>query len=137
MKSKRNTIGQLAKTTGCNKETIRYYEKIGVMFSPPRTEGGHRLYDDTATKRLLFIRRTRELGFSLAQVRQLLALVDDHDYTCAEVRSFTTKHVEEIREKIADLKTIEKSLADMVSRCTGGRAPDCAVIDALFGENKS
>jgi MerR family mercuric resistance operon transcriptional regulator len=126
------TIGALSKRTGCNIETIRYYERIGLIPKPPRTEGGHRVYDEDQLKRLTFIRRSRELGFTLDQVRGLLGLVDGGDYTCAEVNAFTLGHRDEIRRKIADLRKLEKVLTDMASQCDGGAVPDCPVIDALF-----
>ncbi len=126
------TIGKLAEATGCKKETVRYYEKIGLLMPPPRTEGGHRLYAEEDVKRLTFIRRIRELGFTIEQVRELLALVDGGKYTCTEIRRFTLKQVEAIREKISDLKKMETSLMEMASRCSDKKVPDCAIIDALY-----
>ena len=128
------TIGALSKHTGCNIETIRYYERIGILPAPPRTEGGHRLYGRDHLKRLFFIRRSRELGFSLEEVRGLLSLVDGGDYTCAEVRSLTLKHAGEVKRKITDLRKMERVLKDMASQCAGGEIPECPVIDALFGD---
>ncbi len=124
--------GALSKRTGCNIETIRYYEQIGLMPDPPRSEGGHRLYDEEHLKRLTFIRRARELGFSLGDVRGLLALVDGGDYSCAEIQSFTLEHVNDIRRRIADLRRIERVLRDMASQCDDGEIPECPVIEALF-----
>ncbi len=128
------TIGALSKHTGCNIETIRYYERIHILPAPPRTEGGHRLYGWGHFKRLMFIRRSRELGFSLEEVRGLLSLVDGGDYTCAEVRTLTLKHADEIKRKITDLRKMERVLKDMASQCEGGEIPECPVIDALFGD---
>jgi MerR family mercuric resistance operon transcriptional regulator len=126
------TIGALSKETGCNIETIRYYERIGLMPRAPRTSGGHRLYDRERLKRLIFIRRSRELGFTLEEVRTLLKLVDGGRYTCAEVRTITIDHLGVVRRKIADLKRLERTLGDIVSRCKGGRVPECPIVDALF-----
>ncbi len=126
------TIGPLSKQTGCNIETIRYYERIGIMPPPPRTEGGHRVYREEHLKRLTFIRRSRELGFTLGQVRDLLLLVDGNDYTCDEVKAMTVEHVAEVRQKISDLKKLKRVLDEMVSQCDHGAVPDCPVIDALF-----
>lgn len=128
----RLTRGRVSALTGCNIETVRYYERIGLMPPPPRSAGGHRLYDDGLLRRLNFIRRCRELGFSLEEVRGLLGLVDGGDYTCAEVRERTEAHLEGVRAKIADLRIMEKTLREMVSRCIGDEVPECPVIDALF-----
>jgi MerR family mercuric resistance operon transcriptional regulator len=126
------SIGALSKRTGVNIETIRYYERIGVMPAPERTEGGFRTYREDHLKRLSFIRRGRELGFSLADLRGLLRLVDGHAYTCAQVRAMTLQHVAETRRKIADLRRLERVMSDMAGKCTGRRVPDCPIIDALF-----
>ena len=130
----RLTIGRLSEKTGCHLETIRYYEKIGLLRPPGRTAGGHRVYGLEAVSRLAFIRRARELGFTLEQIRTLLRLVDGGHYTCAQVRSIALEHLDDVRRKAADLQSIERSLADMAARCVGGRVPRCAVIDALFGK---
>lgn len=132
----RLTVGALSKRTGCNIETIRYYERIGLMPKPPRTVGGHRIYDQDHLKRLNFIRRSRALGFTLDQIRGLLGLVDGGDYTCAEVKALTVGHRDEIRQKIADLATLERVLTEMAAQCEGGVVPDCPVIDALFGDKR-
>lgn len=127
-------IGVLSKRTGCDIETIRYYERIGVMPKPPRTEGGHRVFSEDHLKRLTFIRRSRELGFTLVQVRDLLGLVDGNDYTCDEVKAITVEHADAVRQKIADLSKLKRVLDDMVSQCNRGDIPDCPVIEALFEE---
>jgi MerR family mercuric resistance operon transcriptional regulator len=122
---------ELARRTGCNLETIRYYEKIGVMPDPPRTASGYRLYDDSHVSRLRFILRARELGFTIEQTRGLLDLVDGGTQTCAEVKERTGLHLAEVRAKIADLKRIEKVLATTVARCSGEDVPECPILDAL------
>lgn len=127
-------IGVLSKRTGCDIETIRYYERIGVMPKPPRTEGGHRVFSEDHLKRLTFIRRSRELGFTLVQVRDLLGLVDGNDYTCDEVKAITVEHADAVRQKIADLRKLKRVLDDMVLQCDRGDIPDCPVIEALFEE---
>ena len=126
------SIGALSKDTGVNIETIRYYERIGVMPAPERTAGGFRRYREDHLKRLTFIRRGRELGFSLADLRGLLRLVDGHAYTCAQVRALTLQHLAVARRKIADLRRLERVMSDMAAKCTGKRIPDCPIIDALF-----
>lgn len=128
------TIGTLSKYSSVNIETIRYYEKVEIMPSPPRSEGGYRLYNEIHLRRLSFVRRSRELGFSLEEIRGLLTLVDDKSYTCAQVESLTREHLETTRKKIIDLQKLEVVLDDMASKCDGGHVPDCPVIDTLFGE---
>ncbi len=128
------TIGALSKQTGCHIETVRYYERIGVLFKPPRTEGGHRLYGREHIKRLMFVRRSRELGFSLGEIRTLLKLVDGKQYRCREVKALMEEHLGDIKKKISDLKRLQKTLADISSQCEGGMVPECPIIDALFEE---
>lgn len=132
MSLKSFTIGKLSDHTGVKIETIRYYEKIGLMPSPPRNDGGHRVYGDEHTQRLRFIKRGRELGFSLENIRGLLGL-EDKKPSCAQVYDISTEHLEEIRKKIADLKKLEKSLSVMAQRCNRNESPDCAIIKGLFG----
>jgi len=124
-------IGTLSTRTGVNIETIRYYERIGLMPAPPRTEGGQRVYDAGHLKRLAFIRRSRELGFSLDDIRALLRLVDGGDYTCGEVHQMTLAHISDIRRKIADLRRMERVLKEMAAKCEGGDVPDCPILEAL------
>lgn len=123
----------LARATGCNLETIRYYETVGIMPDPPRTPKGYRSYDDTHVRRLKFVMRSRDLGFSLEEIRGLLGLVDDRTQTCAQVQTVAEAHLEDVKAKIADLERIERVLSETVARCTGDAAPECAVIDALLG----
>ena len=130
----RQGIGALSKRTGCNIETIRYYERISLLPAPARTEGGHRSYTDEHTKRIRFIRRGRELGFTLEEVRGLLALVDGGDFTCEEVRALTLEHLDEVREKVADLRRLERVLKTMAAQCLGGSVPECPIVDALYGD---
>lgn len=131
MAEKRYGIGALSKRTGVKIETIRYYERIGIMPEPPRTEGGQRVYDHGHLSRLAFIRRSRELGFSLDDIRALLKLVDGGDYTCGEVRDMTVAHIADVRRKIADLRRMERVLKDMAAKCEGGDVPECPIVEAL------
>jgi len=130
------SIGLLSTQTHCKIETIRYYEKIGIFPKPPRTEGGHRVYDENHLKRLVFIRRGRELGFSLEDIRALLKLVDAGAYTCQQVKTITLHHQGNIHQKILDLKKLEKILARISSQCEGGVVPDCPILDALFEQKQ-
>ena len=127
-----SSIGTLSKATGCKVETIRYFERIGVLPLPPRTEGGHRAYGEEHLKRLNFVQRSRELGFSLNEVRQMLRLVDGGDVTCEQVREMTLEHLEDVRTKITDLRRMERTLKVTAALCTGDKVPDCPIIDALF-----
>lgn len=124
--------GSLAKKTRVNIETIRYYEKIGLMPDPPRTSGGHRTYDESFLFRLRFIRRCRELGFTIGELRELLAMVEGGDYSCAEVLENTRAHLERIKSKIKDLKRMEKTLKAISARCSGEDMPDCPIIEVLW-----
>jgi MerR family mercuric resistance operon transcriptional regulator len=126
------TIGKLAEATGVNLETVRYYERIGLMPRPSRTRGGHRSYEPEHIKWLNFIRRSRELGFTIQEIRGLLGLVKGRRYTCRQVQEITLHHVDDIRRKIADLRRLERVLAEMAARCEGGQVPECPVVDALF-----
>ncbi len=130
----RLTRGAVSKRTGMNIETIRYYERAGLMPDPPRSPGGHRLYDEKLLKRLIFIRRGRELGFTLEEVRGLLRLVDGGDYSCGEVKALTLDHLGEIQRKVADLRNMAQVLKEMAAQCEGGTVPDCPIIDTLFRE---
>jgi MerR family mercuric resistance operon transcriptional regulator len=130
------TRGQLARRTGRNLETIRYYEKIGLLPDPPRSGGGYRQYEASHERRLRFIMRARELGFGIAEIRGLLKLVDRHAYTCVEVRDMTLNHLAAVRLKIADLKRLERTLATTVAACAGRKVPECPVIDALSGASE-
>jgi len=125
-------IGELSRLTNVNIETIRYYERNAILPAPPRTEGGHRIYDENHLKRLSFVRRCRELGFALDSVKEMLRMVDGGDVTCEQVRVIAQGHLEDVRSKIADLKRMEKTLNSTVSTCAGGEDPDCPIIDSLF-----
>jgi MerR family mercuric resistance operon transcriptional regulator len=125
-------IGILATRTGCNIETIRYYEKIGLLAAPRRSEGGHRMYGTGHLMRLTFIRRARDLGFTLDKVRDLLRLTDERDRPCGEVRDLAVGHLDEVRTKIADLKRMARALNEMVACCADGTMPDCPLIETLM-----
>jgi MerR family mercuric resistance operon transcriptional regulator len=125
-------IGELSRRTSCNIETIRYYERIGLLATAVRSVGGYRIYGATDVRRLAFIRRARELGFSLDDVRALLTLSESSDQgSFAEARNLAARHVKEIRTKIADLRAMERVLTDAVQRCAFGGLPGCPIIDAL------
>lgn len=125
-------IGAMSKATGCNIETIRYYERIGVLLKPPRTPGGLRSYDQIHLKRLNFVRRSRELGFSLNEVRQMLRLVDGGDVTCDQVHDMALEHLADVGAKIRDLMRMKQILKATAAKCKGGKTPECPIIDALY-----
>jgi len=131
----RLTIGTVAHSAGSNVETVRYYERIGLLPEPPRSAGGHRLYGEEHLRRLAFIRRSRDLGFSIDEVRGLLAVCDSGDYDCAEVKARTLRHRASVRRKIADLERLDTVLSAIASRCAGGASQDCAILDVLFGDD--
>jgi MerR family transcriptional regulator, mercuric resistance operon regulatory protein len=124
-------IGELSRLTGVNIETIRYYEKIRMLRPPPRTEGGRRIYGPTEACVLAFIRRGRELGFGLEDIRALLALGGPGKASCADVRKIAAHHLDDIRTKIADLRKLERLLAKAIAQCSGNSVPECPVLDIL------
>ncbi len=128
------TRGTLAKRFGCHLETVRYYEKIGLLRPPARSKGGHRLYGVEDQRRLRFILRGRELGFSIEELRSLLSLVDSKAYTCGDIRDLTLSHLGTVRRKIADLNRLERTLSRITDECEGGTVPDCPVMDSLWAD---
>ena len=125
------SIGELGRRTGTKVETIRYYERIGLLMAPARTEGNYRAYGEAELNRLSFIRRARDLGFSIEQVRDLLALSDRRDQSCATVDELTRAHLVEVEGKIADLEALRRELSALLSQCRQGTISDCLIIEAL------
>jgi MerR family mercuric resistance operon transcriptional regulator len=125
-------IGKVSRTSGCKIETIRYYERIGLLSPPPRTAGRHRLYSQDHVKRLVFIRRARNLGFSLDEIRSLLGLSGAGAPSCEQVREITLTHARDIRRKIDDLERMDRALRQLAEQCEDGDAMVCPVIEALF-----
>ena len=134
-KSPNRSIGVVAQQTGCSVPTIRYYEEIGLLPPGPRTDAGRRVYGDAAIGRLTFIRRCRDFGFSIEQVRELVSLVDQPDRPCLEVRDIAARHLDQVREKLAELQALEASMTQFVNSCdtacAGGTAVDCAILEDL------
>ncbi len=126
------TRGALARQSGVNAETIRYYEKIGLLPEPPRSAGGHRLYGENLQRRLRFIHRCRRMGFTLDEIRELLSLVDREQISCERVQHIAEQHLDSIRARIRDLRRMQKSLAELVAQCSGDDVPDCPIIDVLY-----
>lgn len=125
-------IGEMSKATGVNIETIRYYERIELMPRPDRTAGGNRQYNQTQLKQLFFIKRSRELGFSIREIRALLAMALNNEFTCGEVHHMTVEHLASVQQKITSLRKLEAALTDMASECSRGDVPDCPILDTLF-----
>jgi MerR family transcriptional regulator, mercuric resistance operon regulatory protein len=124
-------IGELSRLTCVNIETIRYYEKIGMLPAPPRTESGRRVYGPCQTRTLAFIRGARELGFGIDDIRALLALAEPEHISCAQVREIAAAHLGGVRAKLADLKRLEKILSQTIARCTERTTPACPILDML------
>ncbi len=130
MQGKPIRIGELSRRTGCNIETIRYYERIGLL-PPPERRGSYRHYDAAGISYLTFIRRARDLGFTLDEVRALLRLAAGGSQACADARDIASAHLAEVRKRIADLRAMERALAAAVTQCDAGQQPVCPLIDAL------
>lgn len=124
-------IGELARTTSTKVETIRFYEKIGLLSEPSRTSGNYRDYGPDHLARLSFVRRARDLGFTLDQVRELLALSDDRNRSCSAVDIVARAHLAQIDQKIADLRALRHELDELISQCSQGAISDCRIIEAL------
>jgi MerR family transcriptional regulator, mercuric resistance operon regulatory protein len=124
-------IGELSKSSGVNIETIRYYERIKLLPPPRRLANGRRAYDSSGLRILVFIKRSRGLGFSLDEIRTLLRLGGPEGATCREVQEIAARHLDDVRSKLRDLKKLERVLASTLSRCSGEAAHDCPVLDIL------
>jgi MerR family mercuric resistance operon transcriptional regulator len=125
------TIGEMALLSGVHLETIRYFERIGLLTRPARNAAGHRLFGTAHLARLTFIRRAREMGFSQDEVRALLSLSDGEMTSCGEVRTLAENHLTKIRHKIRDLRRLERLLSSTVAQCSGGKVQRCPVIAAI------
>lgn len=130
------TIGILAKRTGCSVPTIRYYEEIGLLPSAKRRQNGHRIYDATTLELLIFIRQCRDFGFPIEQIRALNSLAGSNTSDCAEARDLAQLHLNKVRTRIVELKTLEARLTSFVQSCTevcmGGAAQDCTIFKDIY-----
>jgi DNA-binding transcriptional MerR regulator len=131
MAAEQLTIGDLAKATDTKVETIRYYERIALLPAPGRTRGNYRSYSPEQLGRLSFIRRARDLGFSLAQVRELLSLSDQRHRSCEAVDAIAREHLAGVDRKIADLAALRRELGSIISQCGHGTVAECRIIEAL------
>jgi len=124
-------IGGLAKRTGIAAKTIRYYESVGLLPAPARSEGNYRLYGERDVATLRFVQRARRLGFSLKEVGDLVALWRDRQRVSADVRTLAAAHLGEIERKLGELETMRATLRHLIRRCHGDERPDCPIIDEL------
>lgn len=124
-------IGEIAARTGLNVETVRYYEREGLVAPPIRTAANYRSYGEEHLKRLTFVRRARDLGFSLSQVRELLDLADDRDRPCGAVDALAREQRAKVSQKITELTALRRELDRLIGDCKRGRISDCLIIDAL------
>lgn len=133
--SARLSIGLVARRTGATVPTVRYYEEIGLLPPASRTASGQRSYDESTLRRLVFIRRCRDFGFSIDQVRELVGLVDQPNRPCVELRDIAASHLTRVRQKLDELKALETSLNAIVcsceTACAGGAAVDCTILEDL------
>ena len=125
------TIGELARRTGCKVQTVRYYEEVGLMPEPARTGGQQRRYGPRHLERLAFIRHSRELGFPLAAVRELLGLADNPDGSCAAADRIAQRQLQQVESRLARLTALRAELKRMIAQCRGGKISRCRVIESL------
>jgi Cu(I)-responsive transcriptional regulator len=128
-------IGELAHAADTKTETIRYYERIGLLPAPPRTTGNYRTYSATDVRRLTFTRRARNLGFSIEQVRTLLDLADQKQQSCEAVDAIAREHLVDVKRKLADLSALRHELNSMIKQCRHGTIAECRIIEALASES--
>ncbi|MEH2560401.1 MerR family transcriptional regulator [Bradyrhizobium sp. AZCC 2289] len=125
------SIGDVARRTRVKVPTIRYYEQIGLLPAPSRSDGNRRYYTEDATRRLTFVRHARELGFEIEAIRALLALQDEPDRPCNDIDALAREHLAAIEQKIERLTALRREMKRMLKSCSGGRAAECRVIEAI------
>lgn len=131
------SIGELSKQSGVKIETIRYYERINMLPAPPRAANGRRVYGSAEKRTLAFIRRSRDLGFTLEEIRALLAIGGPERASCADVHKIASAHLANVRRKLFDLEKLESILAQTVAQCSEGETPDCPVLNILDAGRQS
>ncbi|NOZ31509.1 MAG: helix-turn-helix domain-containing protein [Alphaproteobacteria bacterium] len=135
-RAKSRTIGWLARRTNTKVQTVRYYEQIGLMPEPPRSEGNRRLYEEAHADRLAFIRHSRDFGFSLDAIRELLGLVDHPDQSCVVADRVARSQLVEVNLRISRLEALRTELERMAEQCSGGNVAQCRVIEVLADHSK-
>lgn len=126
-------IGQAAAASGVSAKMVRHYEALGLLPAVARTEAGYRQYDEAAVHALRFIRRARDLGFSTAEIAELLALWRNHQRPSAEVKRIALAHVADLQRRIAEMQAMQRTLAELAHCCHGDQRPDCPILDDLGG----
>jgi len=135
MTKHKKTVGWVAKEAGVNVQTVLYYERRGLLPMPSRTTNGYRIFNDASVRRIRFIKRAQQLGFTLKQIMALLTLQSDRNASCAEVSSMAASHLEDIETKIHDLERMRKALMPLVDACPKkGTLKACPIMDSLEGE---
>lgn len=134
MQEQKLAIGSLSQQSGCKIQTIRHYETIGLLPPPKRTNGNHRLYSDYHIDLLVFIRRGRELGFAIEDIRELFELSENPDASCEKVSAIAKRHLEKIKKDKASLSALEKELSVIINACPNGKNATCSIIEALSNE---
>jgi Cu(I)-responsive transcriptional regulator len=129
-------IGEAAKRSGVSAKMVRHYESLGLLPTVARTDAGYRLYGDREVHTLRFIRRARDLGFSMAEIAQLLKLWQNRRRTSADVRRIASKHIEELTQKLAEMEAMRRTLQHLVHCCAGDDRPDCPILEELEGAAK-
>ncbi len=129
--SQQYSIGKMAKAGNCRVQTIRYYEQIGLLALPERTEGNQRIYYQEHLDKLRFIRHSRELGFSLVQIKEILTISEDPFHSCEEVDQIAHSHLQDVESKIKRLQSMRKELKRMITQCAGKQVADCRIIEVL------
>ena len=124
-------IGELARAADTKAETIRYYERIGILPSPPRTAGNYRDYSSAHVSRLIFARRARDLGFSIEQIRALLDLADQKEQSCEAVDAIAREHLADVKRKLVDLAALRRELDSLIGQCRHGTIAECRILEAL------
>jgi Cu(I)-responsive transcriptional regulator len=130
-------IGEAAKASGVSAKMIRYYESIGLIAAASRTQSGYRVYSDTDIHSLRFIRRARDLGFSIEDIRDLLTLWSDRSRSSAEVKSIASAHIAGLERRIDEMRAMAGTLHQLVSSCHGDHRPDCPILHDLAGESEA
>lgn len=122
---------ELARATGVKVETILFYEKVGLLPPPARTQSNYRQYDQSHRARLLFIRRSRDLGFDIQSVRKMLSIVDDTSQSCGAIDTIAGRQLFEVEQKIRALSALKDELSKIIGQCKSGHVADCKIIEAL------
>lgn len=124
-------IGDLARRAGSTSETVRYYERIGLLPRPDRTDSNYRDYSERDVERLAFVRHARGLGFEIEDIRSLLGLAEEPEQDCAEADAIATRQLEAVERKIVQLERLRGELGQMIKQCRGGRVASCRIIETL------